>query len=210
MMSPTIIDMPADARSAAGLSLQAATQRALSLHLDAKQAHWNVQGPTFIGLHKMFDKVADFGLSLRDGSAELARSMGMQIDARAVPGTAWYSDRSIDPWRYLPSLHAAIGAQHGASAGMATGSSGGVCKGRRRGDGRVLHQAGRRATAPTLPDRKPSLGRNSKPDLDLLHCSPGGLARVRNYANPQRHVRPHRDCLSRHHPLALRVTERRT
>lgn len=42
MMSPTIIDMPADARSAAGLSLQTATQHALSLHLDAKQAHWNM------------------------------------------------------------------------------------------------------------------------------------------------------------------------
>ncbi len=84
MMSPTIIDMPADARSAAGLSLRVAAQHALSLHLDAKQAHWNVQGPTFISLHKLFDKVADFALSLRDGSAELARSLGMQIDARAV------------------------------------------------------------------------------------------------------------------------------
>lgn len=83
MMSPTINDMPADARSAAGLSLQTATQHALGLHLDAKQAHWNVQGPTFISLHKMFDKVADFGLSLRDRCAELARSMGAQIDARA-------------------------------------------------------------------------------------------------------------------------------
>jgi len=84
MMPPTVNDMPPAARSAAGLSLQAAVQHAMGLHLDAKQAHWNVQGPSFIGLHKLFDKAADFGLSLRDGSAELARSMGTQIDARAV------------------------------------------------------------------------------------------------------------------------------
>jgi len=84
MMSPTVSDMSTDARVTAGLSLQAAVQHAMNLHLDAKQAHWNVQGPTFIGLHKLFDKVADFALSLRDGSAELARSMGAQIDARAA------------------------------------------------------------------------------------------------------------------------------
>jgi starvation-inducible DNA-binding protein len=31
---------------------------ALDLHLQMKQAHWNVKGPSFIGLHELFDKVA--------------------------------------------------------------------------------------------------------------------------------------------------------
>ena len=32
---------------------------ALDLGLQAKQAHWNVKGPHFIGLHELFDKVAE-------------------------------------------------------------------------------------------------------------------------------------------------------
>ena len=31
----------------------------LDLGLQAKQAHWNVKGPHFIGLHELFDKVAE-------------------------------------------------------------------------------------------------------------------------------------------------------
>ena len=32
---------------------------ALDLGFQAKQAHWNVKGPHFIGLHELFDKVAE-------------------------------------------------------------------------------------------------------------------------------------------------------
>ena len=60
MMSPTLNMQPLDARAAAGQSLQFAAQHALHLYQDAKQAHWNVQGLAFIGLHKLFDKVAEF------------------------------------------------------------------------------------------------------------------------------------------------------
>ena len=84
MMSTTMNDFPTAARVAAGAALQASVQHLLGLHLDAKQAHWNVQGPAFIGLHKLFDKVADAALGMRDACAELARSMGVQIDARAA------------------------------------------------------------------------------------------------------------------------------
>ena len=28
---------------------------AIDLHAQVKQAHWNVRGPTFIGIHKLFD-----------------------------------------------------------------------------------------------------------------------------------------------------------
>src|ERR1039457_4264158 len=32
---------------------------AVDLQLQMKQAHWNVKGPNFIGLHELFDKVAE-------------------------------------------------------------------------------------------------------------------------------------------------------
>src|SRR5271154_1306785 len=32
---------------------------AVDLQMQLKQAHWNVKGPSFIGLHELFDKVAE-------------------------------------------------------------------------------------------------------------------------------------------------------
>ena len=32
---------------------------AVDLQTQMKQAHWNVKGPSFIGLHELFDKVDD-------------------------------------------------------------------------------------------------------------------------------------------------------
>ena len=31
---------------------------AIDLQLQAKQAHWNIKGPNFVGLHELFDQVA--------------------------------------------------------------------------------------------------------------------------------------------------------
>jgi starvation-inducible DNA-binding protein len=41
----------------------------LDLGLQAKQAHWNVKGPHFLGLHELFDKVAE---ELEDFTDEIA------------------------------------------------------------------------------------------------------------------------------------------
>jgi starvation-inducible DNA-binding protein len=55
----TTIDIPKDAR----LELNALMNRRLAsvvdLQMQMKQAHWNVKGPNFIGLHELFDKVAE-------------------------------------------------------------------------------------------------------------------------------------------------------
>jgi starvation-inducible DNA-binding protein len=48
----------------------------LDLGLQAKQAHWNVKGPHFIGLHVLFDKVADELEEFADDMAERAVELG--------------------------------------------------------------------------------------------------------------------------------------
>jgi starvation-inducible DNA-binding protein len=48
----------------------------LDLGLQAKQAHWNVKGPHFIGLHELFDKVAEEVEELTDDIAERAVELG--------------------------------------------------------------------------------------------------------------------------------------
>src|SRR2546427_8671106 len=48
----------------------------LDLGLQAKQAHWNVKGPHFIGLHELFDKVAEELEEPTDNMAERAVELG--------------------------------------------------------------------------------------------------------------------------------------
>src|SRR5262249_54152538 len=48
----------------------------LDLGLQAKQAHWNVKGPSFIALHELFDKVADEVEDFTDLIAERAVQLG--------------------------------------------------------------------------------------------------------------------------------------
>ncbi len=48
----------------------------LDLGLQAKQAHWNVKGPHFIGLHELFDKIAEELEEFTDDIAERAVEMG--------------------------------------------------------------------------------------------------------------------------------------
>src|SRR5438876_8267556 len=48
----------------------------LDLGMQAKQAHWNVKGPHFIGLHELFDKVAEELEEFTDDIAERAVELG--------------------------------------------------------------------------------------------------------------------------------------
>jgi len=52
--------------------LNARLADAIDLHLQAKQAHWNVKGPQFISLHELFDKVAE---AAEDGADLLAERL---------------------------------------------------------------------------------------------------------------------------------------
>ena len=49
---------------------------AVDLQMQMKQAHWNVKGPSFIGLHELFDKVAAAVESYVDMIAERITQLG--------------------------------------------------------------------------------------------------------------------------------------
>ena len=49
---------------------------AIDLHAQLKQAHWNVRGPGFIGIHELFDKVAVEVENYSDLIAERAGALG--------------------------------------------------------------------------------------------------------------------------------------
>ena len=48
----------------------------LDLYLVAKQAHWNVKGPNFQGLHELFDTISDAAREYADLTAERAVALG--------------------------------------------------------------------------------------------------------------------------------------
>src|SRR5437667_11349057 len=54
---PTKNDLPEGARGEAVALLNPRLADCIDLQTQCKQAHWNVKGPTFIALHKLFDEI---------------------------------------------------------------------------------------------------------------------------------------------------------
>src|SRR5207244_12448514 len=54
---PTKNDLPEAARGEAVALLNQRLADCIDLQTQCKQAHWNVKGPTFIALHKLFDEI---------------------------------------------------------------------------------------------------------------------------------------------------------
>ena len=69
-------DLPEKTRQQAITLLNQQLADVLDLGLQAKQAHWNVKGPHFIGLHELFDKVAEELEEFTDEIAERAVELG--------------------------------------------------------------------------------------------------------------------------------------
>jgi len=69
-------DLPAAARAELVALLNASLASAIDLHLQAKQAHWNVKGPSFFALHQLFDAVATTAEAAVDDLAERAVALG--------------------------------------------------------------------------------------------------------------------------------------
>jgi len=76
------IDIPDHARKAAIRLLQARLSDALDLQAQLKQAHWNVRGPAFIGLHQLFDAVHGDVEGFADTLAERIAALGGIADGR--------------------------------------------------------------------------------------------------------------------------------
>src|SRR5579871_5407722 len=75
-MFPTKNDLPESVRIAIIETLNLRLADAIALQTQAKQAHWNVKGPHFIGLHKLFDEISDAILEYIDLIAERTVQLG--------------------------------------------------------------------------------------------------------------------------------------
>jgi len=105
-------DLPERVRADAVALLNQQLADALDLHLQAKQAHWNVKGPSFIALHELFDQVEEELEEHADDIAERAVALG---------GTALGTARSAAKASRLPEypLHIYAGNDHVAALSAA-------------------------------------------------------------------------------------------
>ncbi|MEO8069608.1 MAG: DNA starvation/stationary phase protection protein Dps [Flavobacteriales bacterium] len=69
-------DLPQKSRVQVIELLNARLADAVDLHMQMKQAHWNVKGPNFIGLHELFDKIHGATGDYVDTIAERAVQLG--------------------------------------------------------------------------------------------------------------------------------------
>ncbi len=75
-MFRTANDIPASLRVRVVTLLNVRLADAIDLQMQMKQAHWNVKGPNFIGLHELFDKVFIATSAYVDLLAERAVQLG--------------------------------------------------------------------------------------------------------------------------------------
>ena len=75
-MHKTKNDLPVDKREAVVKLLNARLADLIDLGLQTKQAHWNVKGPNFIALHKLFDELAGVIGEQVDDTAERITALG--------------------------------------------------------------------------------------------------------------------------------------
>ena len=73
---PTSVDIPASDRTKVVRILNQHLADAADMWSQAKQAHWNVKGPDFWQLHKLFDEVAGEAAGWVDEFAERITALG--------------------------------------------------------------------------------------------------------------------------------------
>ena len=75
-MYKTKNDLPEKVRTQVAAMLQERLAEAVDLVTQAKQAHWNVKGPSFIALHQLFDQVYEHASGHVDLIAERIVQLG--------------------------------------------------------------------------------------------------------------------------------------
>jgi starvation-inducible DNA-binding protein len=75
-MHKTKNDLPEKTRTEVITILNARLADSIDLMHQAKQAHWNVKGPSFIALHKLFDEIVDAAEEAMDLIAERVVQLG--------------------------------------------------------------------------------------------------------------------------------------
>jgi starvation-inducible DNA-binding protein len=93
-MFKTKNDLPEAARVKAVELLNARLADCIDLQTQTKQAHWNVKGPQFIALHKLFDEINEEVEDYVDTIAERAVQLGGTVEgtARAVAARSSLSE----------------------------------------------------------------------------------------------------------------------
>ncbi|MCE9530094.1 MAG: DNA starvation/stationary phase protection protein Dps [Planctomycetes bacterium] len=79
-MFSTRIDVPTEQRKPLIELLNNRLADMIDLHLQAKQAHWNVKGPSFIALHELFDDIAGEADEHADTIAERVTAVGGEAE----------------------------------------------------------------------------------------------------------------------------------
>ena len=75
-MQPTRNTLPEKVRLQIVVLLNHHLAAAIDLHAQIKQAHWNVRGPAFISVHKLFDTVSEEVENFSDMIAERTGGLG--------------------------------------------------------------------------------------------------------------------------------------
>jgi starvation-inducible DNA-binding protein len=116
-MYPTRNDLAEPTRAAMVQLLNQRLAEAIDLQLQAKQAHWNVRGPSFISLHKLFDEVVGHAIEFVDVIAERIAAFG---------GIAEGTVAVVAPKTKLPAYPLTIhdGKAHVAALAIALGAFG--------------------------------------------------------------------------------------
>ena len=89
-------DLPADSRTQVAELLNRRLADAIDLQCQCKQAHWNVKGPQFIALHKLFDDVHAAVAEYVDLLAERVVQLG-EVAAGSVRDVSENSELSPYP-----------------------------------------------------------------------------------------------------------------
>jgi starvation-inducible DNA-binding protein len=82
-LQPTRNDLPEGVRARVLNLLDSRLASCIDLQTQVKQAHWNVRGPSFIALHRLFDEINEDVEDYVDTIAERAVQLGGVVEGTA-------------------------------------------------------------------------------------------------------------------------------